>query len=90
MTKVKCEDCRFWLFSHEQRMRKGNYIVSFSFSYETVRKGNCLNDKCANETGGYTGSSSGHKMAREGSKERYCRYFEPTPPLIPHLRDNRK
>lgn len=83
MPKVKCEDCANWMFSHEQSMRKGNYMFSFSFAYKKVRKGHCMSDKCGEETSGYTAIESGHKMSREGSKLRYCRFFEPKKTELP-------
>ena len=77
MTKVKCEDCAHWMFSHEQLMRKGGYMFSFSFAYKKVKKGYCMCGKCGENTSGYTGITSGHKMTREGGKLRYCRFFKP-------------
>ena len=77
MSKVKCRNCRFWFHTDTVKRRDRKYVVSFSFAYKTVEKGDCQNDACGAETSGYTGMTSGHKMSRLGNIERYCRFFEP-------------
>jgi len=80
MGKIKCEDCRFWRFSHEQIRKKRGEMLSLSWMYSKEAVGWCGNDKCGRETSGYTGLESGHKMSRIGGRLRYCQFFEPKPP----------
>jgi len=77
MSKVKCEDCAFWLFCYKKRRLKKGAMISLSFNYEEVSVGVCTSGKCAAETSGYTGLSSGHKMNRIGETLRYCAFFNP-------------
>lgn len=74
MGKVKCEDCRHWSDSGRKTKRRR---AMFSLSYNYVSVGSCMSDKCAEETLGYTGIASGHKMTRYGEILRYCKHYKP-------------
>jgi len=73
MPKVQCGKCVYWLDSGQLRLKRGALTSSFH-NYEHV--GVCINDKCAENTSGYTGMGSGHKMSRREKVWRYCKFFE--------------
>lgn len=73
-SKVKCEDCEFWISTGEKKLPRGTMFSLSSFYNQTL--GYCMSDECGQDTIGYTGDGRGHKMSRRGEILRYCRFFE--------------
>ena len=88
MTWGKCEDCRWWVDA-KRKGRDTRYMFSLSSTY-TRKLGSCDNQKCSEETLGYTGLPQGHKMSRVGNIERYCKFFEPKVTVSPNSKEETK
>ncbi|MHA1333279.1 MAG: hypothetical protein ACTSPL_04290 [Candidatus Odinarchaeia archaeon] len=68
--KVRCINCKFFL--PRRLVRDTKYPLSLVY----LTKGICLNEACAEETLGWSGSSRSNKMSRIGEVDRYCKFFK--------------